>query len=102
MKKKQVVTMVMMVSLVVLAMAGAAFAFTAPTGAATEVGGSLYDLIVTKFIQGPIGSAAGVVLMVVGGIAAALGKMAQAAWPLVGGGILVAAPTLATSLGMIF
>lgn len=85
----------------VVALAGVAFAFTSPTSNA-EVGYDLWDLIVNKFIKGPIGTTTGVVFMAIGAIAAALGRMSAAAWPLVGGGVLVAAPTLATSLGMIF
>ena len=99
MKNRNVLVMVV-VSLVVLAMAGVAMAFTTPTNAG--VGFSLYKLIVTDIVQGPIGTAAGVVMLAGGAVGAAMGKLTAAAWPLVGGGILVAAPTIATSLGMLF
>jgi len=97
MKKR---TQVLLVVVVVLAMAGAAMAFTTP--ATDGVGYDLYDLIVNRFIKGPIGTATGVVFMGIGAVSAALGRVGGAVWPLVGGGALVAAPTLATSLGMIF
>lgn len=100
-KRKKAMVMALTVALVVVA-AGAAYAFLAPTGAAGEVGGDLYELVVDKFIKGPIGSAAGVALVVTGAIGAAMGKLTGAAWPLIGGGILVAAPSMATSLGMLF
>jgi len=101
MKKRDVwlvAVMVLVAGVFLFTGAEQAMAFTTTTG----VGEDLYNLIVTDFIQGPIGTAAGVVLVVVGAVGAAMGKLSAAAWPLVGGGVLVAAPTLATSLGMIF
>lgn len=100
--KRRKMVVALMAGLLVLAVAGTAFAFMTPTGAATEVGFDLYDLIVNKFIKGPIGAAAGVALVVVGAVGAALGKLSGAVWPLIGGGVLVGAPGLASSLGMIF
>lgn len=100
MKKKELfgfAMLMLMLAAVVMLQASDAHAFTATTG----VGSDLYDLVVTKFIKGPIGTAAGVALVVLGGVGAAMGQLSRAAWPLVGGGVLVAAPTLATSLGMI-
>ena len=100
--KRRKMVVALMAGLLVLAVAGTAFAFMSPTGAATEVGYDLYNLVVNKFIKGPIGSAAGVALVVVGAVGAAMGKLSGAAWPLIAGGILVGAPGIATSLGMIF
>ena len=98
MKKYGMVLGMLLVAGLITVMATDAMAFTATTG----VGSDLYDLVVTKFIKGPIGTAAGVALVVMGAVGAAMGKLSTAAWPLVGGGVLVAAPTLATSLGMVF
>lgn len=97
MKKKLFVTA--MTVLAMIAMSGVAMAFTAdPSGKGYEI----YDLIVNDFIGGPIGAAGGTGLMVVGAVMAGLGKISGAAWPLVGGGILVSASALAQSLGMTF
>ena len=101
MKNRKVLVMVV-ASLVVLAIAGVAMAFVSPAAAGTTVGYDLFDLIVNKIIKGPIGTAAGVVMLAAGAVGAAMGKLSSAAWPLVGGGLLVAAPTIATSLGMLF
>ena len=101
MKNRKVLVLVV-TSLVVLAMAGVAMAFLAPAAAGSTVGYDLYDLVVNKIIKGPMGSAAGVVMLVAGAVGAAMGKLSSAAWPLVGGGLLVAAPGIATSLGMLF
>lgn len=101
MKKNQVAlfaALALVVGVALLGLADQALAFKTTEG----VGEDLYSLIVDDFIKGPIGTAAGVVLVVVGAVGAAMGKLSAAAWPLVGGGVLVAAPTLATSLGMIF
>jgi len=98
MKKKYFVMLAVVMA--VVAMAGVAMAFNA--GASGDVGYELYDLIVNKFIKGPIGAAGGTGLLVVGAVMAGLGKISGAAWPLVGGGILVSASALANSLGMTF
>lgn len=105
MKKESVVLMavaVLVVGLAVLGVVDPAEAFNAAGNATTGKGHELYDLIVTDFINGPIGTTTGTVFIVVGAIMAAMGKLAGAAWPLVGGGLLVAAPNIANSLGMIF
>lgn len=96
-KKKTVVVMVLAV-VSVLVVAGAAFALSPGT---ETTGAELYDLIVNKFIKGPIGAAAGTGFMVVGAVMAAMGKMSAAIYPLIGGGILASASALANSLGMI-
>ena len=98
MRNRRAVVMMAVASLIVLA-AGSAFAFSATTNG---VGSSLYTLIVTNIIQGPIGTAAGVVMLAGGAVGAAMGKLSAAAWPLVGGGLLIAAPSIATSMGMLF
>ena len=88
--------------LAVLAIAGAAFALTGGTSGTTTVGADLYDLVVNKFIAGPIGAAAGTGFIVVGAVMAVMGKISGAIWPLIGGGMLASASTLATSLGLLF
>lgn len=101
--RKRMLVAVLTVALAVV-VAGAAFAFTDPGASAGTgvVGWDLYDLVVNKFIKGPIGSAAGVSLVVVGAVGAAMGKLTGAVWPLIGGGVLVGAPSMAISLGMLF
>lgn len=100
MKKKKIVVAVLC-ALAVIAVVGLAFAFTSPA-VATDPGYGLWDLIVNKYIKGPIGTAAGVTILTMGAVGAAMGKLGGAAWPLVGGGMLVTAPSLAVSLGMLF
>lgn len=97
-KKKLVVAA--LTALAVLAIAGVAFALNNSSGSTT--GAELYDLIVNDFIKGPIGSAAGVGFIVVGAVMAVMGKISGAIWPLIGGGTLALADTLADSLGMLF
>ena len=98
--KNRKFVMLAVVSLLVLT-AGAAFAWVAPT-LNTGLGYSLYKLVVTDILQGPIGVAGGVVMMAGGAIGAAMGKLSAAMWPLLGGGLLIAAPSITTSLGMLF
>lgn len=103
MKKNQVAlfaALALVVGVALLGLADQALAFG--TVDTNGTGYELYELIVNDFIAGPLGTAAGVVLVVVGAIGAAMGKLSAAAWPLVGGGALALAPTLAESLGMIF
>ena len=101
MKRRNNVLLTMLVVMAVVALAGVALAFTAPT-VTTNPGYDLWDLIVNKFIKGPLGTAAGVVMLTAGAVGAAMGKLSGAVWPLVGGGALVTAPSLAVSLGMLF
>jgi uncharacterized membrane protein len=96
-RKKLMVALV--VALVVVSVCSIAYAFTIPT---SGTGYELYDLIVNQYILGPIGAAAGIVMLTTGAIGATMGKLGAAAWPLVGGGMLVIAPKLAGSLGMLF
>ena len=99
MKKK---TIMCVVAVLVVAVASTtAFALTGGSNT-TGVGYELYDLVVNKFINGPIGGAAGTGFIVVGAVMAVLGKVSQAIWPLIGGGMLAAASGMANSLGMIF
>lgn len=102
MQKKEKLMMIVIVALVVLSIAGIAMAFMTPAAASGAAGWEMWDLIVNKFIKGPIGTATGVVMLVAGAVGAAMGKLSSAVWPLVGGGALATAPSLAVSLGMIF
>lgn len=97
--KKVLVTVLTVMSLVLLV--GVAMAFMSPA-VTTDPGYDLWNLIVNKFIKGPLGTAAGVVMLTAGAVGAAMGKLSGAVWPLVGGGVLVTAPSLAVSLGMLF
>jgi len=96
--RKRIIVMVL-AALAVIAVAGSAFAL-APGSETTGL--ELYDLVVNKFIKGPIGAAAGTGFMVVGAVMAAMGKISAAVWPLIGGGVLASASALANSLGMVF
>ncbi len=96
-RKKMVV--VVLAALSIVAVASVAFALS--PGAETT-GLELYDLIVNKFIKGPIGAAAGTAFMVIGAVMAAMGKIGAAVYPLIGGGVLASASALANSLGMVF
>ncbi len=74
------------------------FAFTTPSS-----GGFLYDMydiVVNKLIEGPVGTATGVAAMVWGGIRLILGQWGGAVWPILGGAMLVKAEALTESLGM--
>ena len=101
--KNRKFVMLSVVSMLVLA-AGAAFAFTASSAAgfATGLGYNLYNIVVNQVVMGPIGTAGGVVMLAGGAIGAAMGKLSAAMWPLLGGGLLIAAPSIATGLGMLF
>lgn len=88
-------------ALLVVAVASVAFALNGGAGN-TGVGGELYKLVVVDFIQGPIGAAAGTGFIVVGAVMAVMGKISGAIWPLIGGGMLASASSMAGSLGMIF
>lgn len=99
MQKRKKLMVMMGTGLCVLAAASAAFALSSGTG---TVGGDLYDLVVNKMIAGPIGAAAGTSFIVVGAVMAVMGKISGAVWPLVGGGMLASASTIASSLGMVF
>ena len=101
MKRRKKVLVTVLVVMAVVAMAGVAMAFMSPS-VVTDPGYDLWNLVVNKFIKGPIGTATGVVMLVAGAVGAAMGKSSGAAWPLVGGGALVTAPSLAVSLGMLF
>ena len=96
--KNRKFVMLAVVSMLIL-VAGAAFAWVTPTAG---LGYSMYTLVVTDILQGPIGMAGGVVMMAGGAIGAAMGKLSAAMWPLLGGGLLIAAPSITTSLGMLF
>ncbi len=79
--------------------APAVFAITAP--AAGSFAYDVYDIAVTKMLQGPIGFVGGASAMVVGAVMAIQGKLMTAVPAIVGGALLLKADTLVTSLGAI-
>lgn len=79
--------------------ATSAFAIVAP--AAGSFAYDVYDIAVTKMLQGPIGFVGGAAAMVIGAVFAIQGKLMTAVPSIVGGAILLKADTLVTSLGAI-
>ncbi|MEM1672315.1 MAG: hypothetical protein QXT86_09735 [Archaeoglobaceae archaeon] len=73
------------------------FAFTSPTAGSMLY--DVYDIFVKKIVQGPVGTAAGVACMVYGGVQLVMGRLGSAVLPIIGGGILVKAESIANSLG---
>jgi len=81
-----------------LVMAGSAFAITAP--AASSFAYDIYDVAVTKMLQGPVGFVGGVAAMVVGALMAIQQKFMGAIPAICGGALLLKADALVTSLGI--
>jgi len=76
--KKDLFVVGAVVVLVAVALSsGTSWAFNLGGGGSTT-GSDLYKLIVTDFIQGPIGTAAGVAFIVVGAAMAVMGKITSA------------------------
>ena len=80
-------------------LAATAFAVVAP--AAGSFAYDVYDIAVTKMLQGPIGFVGGVAAMIIGAVFAIQGKLMTAVPSIVGGAMLLKADTLVTSLGAI-
>ena len=81
----------------VLVLGSSAFAYTLPTSGFFY---DVYDILVNKIAKGPVGTAGGVALLSYGGIRLAMGQWTHALFPIISGGILVKADTLAQSIGM--
>lgn len=92
---------VILFSLMTFIAASRAAAFTAPTGT-DEFAYDVYDIAITKILQGPIGFVAGVGCMVAGAAAAIVQKLALAALAILGGAVLLNADSMVESLGMVF
>lgn len=76
-----------------------AFAVTTPdSGFAQEV----YDIAVTKILQGPIGFVCGVAAIAFGAVAAIKSQIMTAVPAVLGGAVLLKADTIVQSLGAIF
>lgn len=80
-----------------VALATPVFAFTSPTSGSMFY--DVYDIFVKKIVQGPIGTAAGVACMVYGGVQLVMGRLGASVLPIIGGGLLVKAESIANSLG---
>ena len=87
-----------------LVMAQSAQAITGATSApaAGTFAYDIYDSVVAKILQGPIGFTSGVAAMVFGAIAAIRGQFMAALPPIVGGAMLLKAEAITTSLGVLF
>ena len=73
------------------------FAWTTP--AAGSFAYDIYDIGVTKILQGPIGFVAGVAAVLIGAIAAIMGKLMFAFPAILGGAAIITAPTIVNSMG---
>lgn len=80
--------------------ADAVFAFTAPTAGTFAY--TVYDVAVTKMLNGPIGFVGGVGAMVFGAVLAIQQKVMTAVSCILGGAILMNAESLVTTLGLTF
>lgn len=98
-KQKMVVMFLMLLALgIVFTFLPEAQAYTVPT--ATDPGFPIYDLVVTKGLEGPIGFAIGAWLLVNAG--STLGENPKvAALKAIGGGAMIKAESVATTLGWV-
>ena len=94
-RKKKIMALTFMT---VILSAGAAWAITAP--AATSFAYDVYDIGVNQIVNGPIGFVGGVAAMAAGAIMAIQQKILGAVPCILGGGVLLNADSLVTSLGM--
>jgi hypothetical protein len=78
--------------------AGIASAITAP--ASTAFAYDVYDVGVNSVLKGPIGFIGGVGAIVFGAVTAIRGAILQALPALLGGGVLLKADTIVTTLGV--
>jgi hypothetical protein len=76
---------------------------TIPDGAdeSTTLGFTVYDIIVTKMLKGPIGVAAGVAFIALGAIQAVRNNLIGAVPAVLAGGILIKADSVVRALGAI-
>jgi len=86
-----------------LAVAGgavAANAITAPSSGSFLY--DLYDIVVTKMLQGPAGFVAGVAAIAYGSAMLITGRIAPAVTGILGGALLIKSDAITTSLGLLF
>ena len=79
--------------------AGAVHAVTAPAST-TVFAYDVYDIGVNSILKGPIGFVGGVGAIVFGGVTAVRGAILQALPALLGGGVLLKADTIVSTLGV--
>ena len=72
------------------------------TGGTTGTAGELYDVVINQLLNGPVGFVAGASALMFGVACLVMGRITPAILSLVGGALLIKAPDIATSLGMIF
>ena len=105
MKKIQRVHVLTLVTLVMFCLsAPASFALTydsAGMDEASSLGFTVYDIVVTKILNGPIGVVAGVAFIVLGALQAARNNLVGAIPAIVAGGVLIKAEAIVEGLGAI-
>ena len=95
-ESRKMVLFTVMCMLVLAASQASAMGAGATTGFASEV----YDIVVTKILQGPIGFVAGVAAVVYGALNAVKAQFLPAAAAIIGGGVLIKSDALVSSMGM--
>ena len=103
--KPRLIFGVIVLFMAVAGAAGPALALnvTIPEGAdeSTTLGFTVYDIIVTKMLKGPIGVAAGVAFIALGAIQAVRNNLIGAVPAVLAGGILIKADSVVRALGAI-
>jgi len=82
----------------VLGLTSLSFAFATPQQG--DFIYDIYDVVVNKMVKGPVGAAAGIGLMVLGGVNLAMARWGSAVFPILGGALLYKADSIASTLGM--
>jgi len=72
------------------------------TGSSSGFAGEVYDIVVDKLLNGPVGFTAGVGCLVYGTASLVLGRVVPAVLSIIGGAMLIKAPAIANTLGMLF
>jgi len=72
------------------------------TGSTSGFAGEVYDIVVNKLLNGPVGFVAGVGCLVYGTASLVLGRVVPAVLSILGGAMLIKAPSIAQTLGMLF
>ena len=68
---------------------------------ASSLGYTVYDIVVTKILNGPIGVVAGVAFIVLGALQAARNNLVGAVPAIIAGGVLIKAEDIVEGLGAI-
>ena len=95
---KKIVVPALMVGVASLAVAPDVFAITTPSGGFAQ---SVYDVVVTDMLQGPVGFVAGVGAIAFGAYSAVTSRILPAISAIGGGAILLKADSIVGSMGML-